>query len=187
MTVDETTSPAGKSVKRWSGVLMTLALGAIAVSSYAIGGAMLGDDFKLGLETSTGVRVLTRADLSWGQLATVVLIVGASDLCLVYGMWQIVLLARRFAHREILTCGVVHCLQRFGWGLFAMGLSEAAMFPTLNAYLVGQGLIDPIKDLAAATIGSGTLTSMMAAVLVMVLAKIFQAGIRLREDAELTI
>jgi hypothetical protein len=31
------------------------------------------------------------------------------------------------------------------------------------------------------------LTSMMAAVLVMVIAKIFRIGIRLREDADLTI
>jgi hypothetical protein len=102
-------------------------------------------------------------------------------------MLQIVLLSRRFAKGELLTRGVVVCLQRFGWGLFAMGISEAALFPILNAYLVGQKLIDPMKDVTAAAIGSGMLTSMMAAVLVMVIAKIFRIGIRLREDADLTI
>ncbi len=187
MTDEETTGPVDKGIERWSGVLMLLALASMAFSTYAISDALLSDDFKIGLDTTTGIRILTRADFSLPQYMTVVLIAASSDVCMVAAMLQIVLLARRFAKGEILTRGVVACLQRFGWGLFAVGIAEVALFPTLNVYLVGQELIDPIKDVTAAAIGSGTLTSMMAAVLVMVIAKIFRLGIRLREDADLTI
>jgi|LakMenE18May11ns_1017448.scaffolds.fasta_scaffold9946895_2 hypothetical protein len=187
MSEEETADVVDKGVKRWILVLMLLAMACIAVSIYAITDTLLGDAFKIGLDTATGIRILTRSDLSQQQFLIIILIVASSDLCLVGAMLQIVLLSRRFAKGELLTRGVVVCLQRFGWGLFAMGISEAALFPILNAYLVGQKLIDPMKDVTAAAIGSGMLTSMMAAVLVMVIAKIFRIGIRLREDADLTI
>ncbi len=66
-------------------------------------------------------------------------------------------------------------------------LAEAVMVPMLSAYLVGLKKIDPVEDQWQHVIGGGVLTSMMAAVLIIVIARILRIGIRLREEAELTI
>jgi len=68
-----------------------------------------------------------------------------------------------------------------------MAISEALFFPVISFYLVLIRKIDPLVNLPASILGSGMIGSLMAAVLVIVIARIFRFGIELSEDVELKI
>jgi len=109
------------------------------------------------------------------------------QLCWVWCMWQIVRMSRQFSKGEVLTLGVVNCIERFGKGMFVLGITEALYFPIVFAYPRTLKSFDPINDSGDHILGSGVLSSWMAAVLVVVLARISGIGVRIQEDAELTI
>ena len=176
-----------RSLLWWNRTLAVLAWLGIVWSLYVIGDAFAGPDFSVAFHTQSGIKVLTAADFSVTQRWLVVLIIIPAGLCWIYCLWQIVKLSKQFSLGEILSFAMVKCLERFGYGLAAQGLAEAVMVPMLSAYLVALKKIDPVEDQWQHVIGGGVLTSMMAAVLIIVIARILRIGIRLREEAELTI
>lgn len=172
---------------RWSAALGLLAFAGIAFTIYSIGFGLLSSNFKFGFETESGVSVLTADDFTFPQRLTVVGIGSMADVCWAWSMLQILFLSRLFSKGELLTVNVIMHLRSFGLGLFAMGLSDAMFFPTMSYYLVAIKKMDPIINPLTSILGSGMLSSLMAGLLVMILTRIFQIGIKLREDAELTI
>ena len=177
----------GKSLRRWNRALAVLAWLGIAWSIYVIGDAFLGPDFSIGFKTETGIKLLTVSDFTTVQRVIAVLISIPQILCWIYCLWQIVQLSNQFSRGEILSIGMVKCLEGFGFGLAAQGVAELVHVPILAAYLLGIEKIDSVEGIWQLLIGGGVLTSMMAAVLLVVITRILRIGIRLREEAELTI
>ncbi len=178
---------ASVSLRRWNRVLVVLAWLGIVWSIYLIGDAFFGSDFLIGLKTTSGIKLLTASDFSTFERMVVVLIMIPSLVCWIYCLWQIVRLSRHFSKGEILSIGMVKCLERFSYGIAIQGVAEAVQLPMLSTYLRRLNKIDPVEDLWEHVIGGGVLTSMMAAVLIVVVARILRIGIQLREEAELTI
>lgn len=177
----------GKSLRRWNRALAVLAWLGIAWSAFEIGDAFVGPDFSVGLRTQSGIKLLTAADFTMTQRCTVVMIAVPQILCWIYCLSQIVRLSTLFSKGEILSVGMVQCLERFGFGLAAQGIAELTFVPILSAYLLRIEKIDSVEGMWQLLVGGGVLTSMMAAVLLVVVTRILRIGIRLREEAELTI
>ncbi|MDX1928333.1 MAG: DUF2975 domain-containing protein [Pirellulaceae bacterium] len=177
----------GRSLRRWNRALAVLAWLGIAWAMYVIGDEFVGPDFSIGFKTESGIKLLDAGDFTIIQRAIVVLISIPQILCWIYCLWQIVKLSKQFSRGEILSIGMVQCLEGFGFGLAAQGVAEFVHAPILAAYLLGIGKIDSVDGIWQLLIGGGVLTSMMAAVLLVVITRILRIGIRFREEAELTI
>ena len=175
------------SLRRWNRALAVFAWLGIGWAIYAVGDVFLSSDFAIGLNTKSGVKLLTASDFSKSQRIVTALILIPSLVCWIYCLWQIVMLAKQFSKGEIFSIGMVKCLERFGYGLVAQGVSEMLLVPMLSTYLVSQGKVESVEDIWEHVLGGGVLTSMMAAILIVVITRILRIGIRLREDSELTI
>lgn len=177
----------GTSLRRWNRALAVLAWLGIAWAIYLIGDAFFGPQFTLGFKTDSGIKLLTISDFTVMERSTIVLIAIPHILCWIFCLWQIVQLSNQFSIGEILSIRMVRCLERFGYGLAAQGVAEALYAPMIAAYLLKLKKIDSIEDMWQQVLGGGVLTSMMAAVLLVVITRILRIGIRLREEVELTI
>lgn len=176
------------SLKRWNRVLLGVTLMGIAVSAFLSAKALLSSEFLLGFITTTGgLQTYNEQDFTGTQQAIFKTIASLPQLCWIWCMCQIVRMSRQFSRGDVLTLGIADCIERFGKGLFVLGVAEALYFPVVFAYLRTLKTFAPIKDMGDHVLGSGALTSWMAAVLVVVLARILRIGVRIREDAELTI
>lgn len=178
---------AAVSMRRWSWVLLGLAGLGIVLIVLTLLGAAFGPEVMVALVTTSGLRAFDQNDLVGWHRFVVVFIAGAEDLCWIYCLWQIVLLARCFSRGEVLTLRVVRFFRRFGYGLFAVGIVESCSVPLLAAYLRSIHKLDePLKQFWEHVFTQGLL-SIMSSVLIVVTARILILGIRLREDKELTI
>jgi len=72
-------------------------------------------------------------------------------------------------------------------GTFGRQCFGALVIPCIGAYLRSLHKIAPPENELEYMVGSGFQTALMASVLVLIIARILRIGIRLREDAELTI
>jgi hypothetical protein len=177
----------GRSLRRWNRILSVFAWLGIAWSFYLIADLFLSNDFMIAMKTSSGVKLLTANDFNRIQRLVVSITILPPVLCWIYCLFQVIRLSSHFAKGEILSFGVVRRLELFGYGLAMQGVTESVQLPLVSLYLMGQGTIDSVEGVWETVLGGGVLTSMMAAVLVVVIARILRIGIRLREDAELTI
>jgi hypothetical protein len=175
------------SLRRWNWVLSVLAWLGIAWTVYLVVVLFFGSDFTLAVKTSEGLKILTASDVTPVQRFVLSVALLPPVLCWIYCLFQVVRLSSYFAKSEILSTGVVRCLESFGFGLAAQGVGESVQLPIVATYLIGQGKIDSVEGVWENVVGSGVLTSMMAAVLIIVICRILRIGIQLREDAELTI
>lgn len=176
-----------ENLQRWNRALLGLTLLGIAVSLFTIVKAFLQPDMQLAFYTTSGIQTYSEQDFTSSQRAILISISALPQLCWLWCMWQIVRLSRHFSRGEVLSIGLVDCIERFGKGMFVLGITEAWYFPVVFAYLRTLKTFDPIKDFWENVLSSGALTSWMAAVLVVVIARILRIGVRIREDAELTI
>ena len=133
------------------------------------------------------MQKLTAAELSWSERFTVVIIASLPDLCWTLGLIQIVRVSKRFGRGELLTEPILDCVFRFGIALFAMSAAEAVALPLINVYLVERKKIDPIEGVWQAALGSGPLNLLVAAAFVMIMTRILREGVRIREEADLTV
>jgi hypothetical protein len=167
---------------------MILAWLGIAIFAYQLWDAMFGPRLFLAVPgDGDSVHVLSKKDFLFSQRVVIVLFLAIPSLCWMYCLTQIVRLSSCFGRGEVLSLGMVGCLQKFGLGLLAMSIGEAAQTPLLATYLIYIKKIEIMKGIWEQLLASGAVTSLMAAVLVLLIARIFRIGIRLREDAELTI
>ncbi len=181
-------TPEIRSLRRWSRALLVLSLLGIAIFVYQLWDAIFGPRLFLAIPTEdNSIRVLAKEDFLFSQRLIVVALLAIPSLCWIYCLWQMVRLARCFGRGDILTLGMVSCLHRFGIGLLVMSIAEAAGIPMLITYLLHIKKIQTVSSLWEYVLASGAVTSLIAAVLVLMVARIFRIGIRLREDAELTI
>lgn len=158
--------------------------------AWIVGSATLvacGYGFNLALETTSGVTILSGEDLEQNQRLAIVAILSLPSFCWLWNLIQVVMLSRLFATGQILTRCVVNNLIRFAWGLIALGLCEFVSLPLLDQYLQGIGKIDPMKHVFLSAIGSGFFESLMAGALVIVLAKVLDSSIVMRQEMELTV
>jgi hypothetical protein len=176
-----------RNLRWWSRVLFCLALLGIGWIVVAIGNSLFGSDFRIAMYTANGLESLTQGDLTWSQRAILVAIFSVPDLCWAYCMWQVAAMARCFSRHEILTASIVNRLQRFGFGIVGLSITEPLLIPVMNIYLQRLKKMSPIESISDSILGSGFHVTLMAAVLIMILARILRIGIRLREEAELTI
>ncbi|MCA9186329.1 MAG: DUF2975 domain-containing protein [Pirellulaceae bacterium] len=176
-----------KMLSRWSMAMQTFAVLGILWNVATIAIPAAGYFFTLTLPSNGGVKVLTAADFSlverWGVMA----ILSMTAWCWIWIMVQVVRMSRCFSRGELLTTSIVRLLRAFAWGLFAMGLAEIATVPLIDAYLRFLRKGAPIDDLWAACIGGGMLESFMAGILFVILAKIWDISIAMREELELTV
>jgi Protein of unknown function (DUF2975) len=177
----------GKELQRWNRVLSVFALLGIAWTIYLIGTLFFSSDFTIAMKTSSGIKLLTASDFNRTQRLVASVIILPPILCWMSCLFQVLRLSSFFSKGEILSIGVARCLELFGYGLAMQGIAESIQIPILSSYLIGQGIIDSVEGVWETVVGGGVLTSMLAAVLVVVIARILRIGIRLREDAELTI
>lgn len=176
-----------RNLRWWSRVLLSLALLGIGWIVVAIGNSLCGADFRIAMYTANGLESLTQDDLTWSQRAILVAIGSLPDLCWAYCMWQVAGMARCSSRNEILTLPIVNKLQRFGFGLVGLTVMEILLLPAVSYYLQSLKKMSPLESISDCILGSGFHVTLMAAVLIMILARILRIGIRLREDAELTI
>ena len=176
-----------RGLRRWSRALLVLSWLGIAIVVYQLWYSVFGEKFYLALPPEKGLEVLSKEDFLFSQRLVISTILSTPVLCWIYCLFQMVQLSCSFGREEILNLGMVGCLQRFGGGMFVMAMSEASAIPVLSYYLLSLKKIEPVKDLWEYVLAGGAVTSLMAAVLVLIIARIFKIGIRLREDAELTI
>ncbi len=187
MEVQHADFDGGNSLQLWNRALAVLAWLGIAWSIYVIGDAFLGSGFSIGMKTETGMKVLTADDFTVVQRVIVVSIAMPPVLCWIYCLSQIVGLSKQFSHGEILSLGMVKRLEGFGYGLAAQGVAELVNGTTVAGYLLSIEKIDSVEGIWELLVGGGVLTSIMAAVLLVVITRILRIGIRFREEAELTI
>lgn len=175
------------TLKRWNRALAVLAWGGIAWAAFCILRAFVGSEFTMGLMTDAGFKVFTAKDFTTSQRLLLVLLTIPQDLCWVYCLWQVVRLSRHFAVSPILSIDMIQCLERFGYGLAAQAVFEVICVPTVAATLIGIGKLDSVDNMWQHMVGGGALTSLMAAVLIVVVTNLLRIGVRLREEVELTI
>ncbi len=171
----------------WSRWLLVLGWVAIAWSLIAIVNDLFFTEITFALSTVSGVKVLTDADFTRPQRMFLIVVASCPEICWIWCMCQITRLARRFSQGEIMTPGMIHCFDQFGRGLVAQSLCGLAILPVVTSFLRQVGKIDAMKDPWSDFARSAPLGSLTAAVFVMIVARIFRIGIRLQEDAELTI
>lgn len=176
-----------RNLRWWSRVLLSLALIGIGWIVVAIGKSLFGADFCIAMYTENGLESLTQDDLTWPQRAILVAIASQPDLCWGYCMWQVAAMARCFSRNEILTLSIVNKLQRFGFGLVGLMITEILLHPAVSYYLQSLKKMSPLESISDSILGSGFHVTLTAAVLIMILVQILRIGIRMREDAELTI
>lgn len=178
------------TLRRWNRVLAVLAWLGLLWSSYSIlysiHCAITGTDFALGMKTTAGIKLLTADDFSTFQRLIVVLCQFPQELFWIFCMWQIVRLSRLFSSEEVLSLSVIKCLERFAFALAGLGLAAALYAPMLVVYLVELEKIDGVENIWQDMLGNG-LSTLMIAVLLTVVTRILRIGVRLREEADLTI
>ncbi|MCA9128497.1 MAG: DUF2975 domain-containing protein [Planctomycetales bacterium] len=176
------------NLKRWIIALKLLPLLGIAWSLLSMSvPVVVPSQFQIALPGDEGLNVLTANDFDFWQRLVVIAIASITNFCWIWLMIQVLLMANRFQQGELLSPGIVCCLRRFGGGLFALGLSEILIYPALVGYLRLLDKIPPTSVAWLASFGSGWIESFMAGVLVVILSKIFDLGIRLRQEVELTV
>jgi hypothetical protein len=177
----------GKELQRWNRVLSVFAWLGIAWTIYLIGTLFFSSDFTMAMKTSNGIKLLTASDFNRTQRWVTSSIILPPILCWMSCLFQVLRLSRCFSKGEILSVGVARCLELFGYGLAMQGVAESIQVPILASYLIDEGIVDSVVGVWETVVGGGVLTSMLGAVLVVVIARILRIGIRLREDADLTI
>ena len=177
----------GKELQRWNRVLSIFVWLGIAWTIYLIGTLFFSSEFTIAMKTSSGIKLLTASDFNRTQRLVSSMIVLPPILCWMFCLFQVLRLSSCFSKGEILSIGVARCLELFGYGLAMQGIAESIQIPILASYFIGEGIVDSVDGIWETVVGGGVLTSMLAAVLVVVIARILRIGIRLREDAELTI
>jgi hypothetical protein len=187
MEVNFAETTDGRILRRWSRLLLILALLGMAWCLFSISDAMFGPRFVVAFQTMSGLIVITEKDLTEFDRAVLVVIGALPVLCWLYCLWQIFRLSQTFSSGEILSTRTVTRLERFGYGMAAQGIAEAVSIMLMAWYVVYLKKSDPPENDWQHVAGSGFLTSMIAAVLLVVVTRILRIGIRLREESELTI
>jgi Protein of unknown function (DUF2975) len=177
----------GKKLQRWNRFLSVFAWLGIAWTLYLIGTLFFSSDFTIAMKTSSGMKLLKAGDFNRTQRLVASVIILAPIMCWTSCLFQVLRLSSFFSKGEVLSIGVARCLELFGYGLAIQGIAESIQVPILSSYLIGEGILDSVDGVWETVVGGGVLTSMLAAVLVGVIARILRISIRLREDAELTI
>lgn len=175
---------AARQIVWWNWALFWLAWIGILVSLYEIFDALFFN-LVIGLPTANGVQVLTEKDFTVRERIGLVAFGSTPMWCWIFCFVQIIRLSRCFGRGELLAGSSVDCLAYFGYGLFVMAIFEAIYVPGIAAIVRSTGKMEPVINVWQSV--GGALTTLMAAVLVLIITRVFRIGIRLREDAELTI
>ncbi len=176
-----------RNLRRWAYVLLLLAWLGIAWIILGLAKAAIGIDFQIGFLAKEGIKIFTVTDFTVGQRLVLVAIFAVPNCCWLYGMWQVVRMAMGFSRAEVLTQRTVWFLEHFGWGMVGLAISESFYVGLTGEYLIFIGKIDAIESHWKYFWDSGFQVTLMAALLIMIISRILRIGIRLREDAELTI
>lgn len=176
-----------RSLRRWAYALMGLTGLSVAWIVLTSAKAVLGVDFQIGFIAKEGFRTFTELDFTYRQRLVLTAMASAPNCCWLYSMWQIMRMAMGFSRGEIFSPRTVGFLEHFGWGLVGLAISEAALLSVCGMYLVSIGKLKAILDHSTYIMESGFQICLMAALLVMIVSRILRIGIRLREDADLTI
>jgi len=187
MEVNFADTKDGRTLRRWSRLLLILASLGMAWSLFEIANGMFGPRFAVGFQTVSGLKVFTEKDFTVFDRTVLVVIGALPVLCWLYCLWQIFRLSQTFSSGEILSTRTVTRLERFGYGMAVQGIAEALSLLLMTSYVIYSKKSDPPEHLWQHLAGSGFLTSMIAAVLLVVVTRILRIGIRLREESELTI
>ena len=187
MEVNFADTTDGRTLRRWSRLLLILASLGMGWSSFEIANALFGPRFVVAFQTVSGLKIMTEKDVTVFDRAVLVMISSLPVVCWLYCLWQIFRLSQTFSSGEILSTRTVTRLERFGYGLAAQGIADAFSLLLMTSYMVYLKKSDPPENLWQNVVGSGFLTSMVAAVLLVVVTRILRIGIRLREESELTI
>jgi hypothetical protein len=176
-----------RELQRWNRMLFGITAIAILWSLFTLARAVWGNDFRIGLPTPDGIKLFDEKDFTRPQRLILTAIAGLPEICWIGCMWQIVRMSRSFSAGQVLSLGMVKCLEWFGRWLVVLAISEAAFYPLVVVYLRRLGKLGSSPIQWDIVIGSGALSSLMAAVLVIVIGRILRIGVRIREDSELTI
>lgn len=176
-----------RSLRRWAYVLLAITWLCIAWLVWDLVKAALGIDFQLGFFTKDGIQSFSGEDFSLDQRLVLVAIASVPTFCWLYSLWQIMRMAIGFSRGEILTQRAVGYLEHFGWGMVGLAVSDTLLLVAIGEYLVTIGKIPSFEDHWKYMLESGFQINLMAALLIMIISRILRIGIRLREDAELTI
>lgn len=175
------------NIQRWSTALMVLASVGIAFVVLSIIEGLIGERLVLAIPTADGVRLLTEHDFGSSQRWILISIGSLPDLCWIFCLTQIIRMSRLFSRGQLLTLPLMDCLQRFSFALLVQAIAELVVGPLLVFYLIRTGKVDSVQGIWSMLLGGGAITSLTASIFVLMIARILRIGIRLREDAELTI
>lgn len=178
---------AAAAVKRWSIAMRILALLSIAWTLLSIAALAFGFGFRIVLDTETGIGVFGPEDFSRSQRLILISIVSLINLCWFWMLLQVVFLSREFSKGSLISGAVAHHLRHFAFGLFALAISETSVPLLLNFYLQYLDKCTPLKSASLFFLGEGTLESLMAGTLVIIVAMIIDHSREMREDLELTV
>jgi hypothetical protein len=155
---------------------------------FGLGRSLFGAEFRAGFFTVKGLQSLTEKDLTGGQRTAVVAMAAMPKLCWVYGLIQLALVSVRFRRGEVFSEAVIRRFQGFGWALLVMSVADAFRVPAVVGYLVWLGKIDPLANpWQQYLLGSSAPTSLLAAVLVVIVTKIMRIAMQISDEMRLTI
>ncbi len=160
---------------------------AAAVVVYDVVSALWGSSFRVGFVTTAGEEIVADEDLLFWERASVVGLAALPDLCWIIGLFQLALLSFSLGRGQVFTQSVVRVFQGFAWALLAMGVTETIALPAIGYFLNARGHIAPLADFWSLMLRSGGLNSLLAAVLVVIVATIMRTAIRIEEEVRLTI
>jgi hypothetical protein len=175
------------SMRRLNLAFQILLAAALAVIACLILRALVSHEFRAGFLTVRGIQSVTEQDLAFPQRAILVAIAALPDLCWMYGLVQLLTMSMRFRRGEFFSDAAIVRFQRFGWALGAMALCEAVCHPGMAMYLVWLGKIDPPTTWWQYAVNGEPLNSLLAAVLVIIVAKILRNALQMHEDLQLTV
>lgn len=174
-------------VKKWSMAMRILAILSIAWTLLSIAVVTCGFGFRIVLDTEKGISVFGPADFSFSQRLILIGIVSLGSLCWLWILLQVVYLSQEFSKGSLVSGAVASHLRNFAFGLFALAISETSVPILVNFYLQYLDKCTPLKSSSLLFLGEGTLETLMAGTLVIIVSMIIDHGREMREDLELTV
>lgn len=169
---------------RWSSILFGFAILTAAISFYAPL-TILWQDQPILLAKGTEIWKSTIYTLPKLDAAMIIAISLLPQAPWLYGLYQIMRLARNYRQGKIFSRTNSAYFIKLGYAIFVMGLISALIYPILNMLLFYRGISPWLGDMDTMTFIQPDL--LMAGIFFLVIGKIMQRGTELEETDQLTV
>lgn len=176
-----------ENLKWWSRVFLFLIFAACVISLVNLYRVAFWGELRLTVATDEGFRVFTSADFSLRQRLMVVGVMSIPTLFWLAGILCLSAVCFAIDRKELFGQSIVKAIRRFGWCLLLFASSDIIVSPAIGYLLDRFGMCQVQPDSWLTAFTGDMWDYITAAVLMIVLSKLLQAGFEAQDELKLTV